>query len=528
MSGSRPGLARAAGPIARRQDPDHAGVAHEAVRRAPAVPGTASTGSRAPLARDVPVTAMQPSWWTTLRTGSPNAREGPAPAGRRLPPLAATLLVAALLAGWQILPNAPDWFQPPGAPPSWTSDLDTALIHDGLLQAPRFGDTFRWWTGPWVGEVPFYRPLTSYVFWAEWRAFGDRESLYGIPTAAAHVLAALLFTALVYALARRLRLRWPALAGIAGALGFLGYGSSYRQITTAAVWLRWKNQPDALAAAACFAALLFYLRAQEGSRRSLPAAAVAYLAGCSFKEIAVPLPFLCLLLEAPAWRPRPSPPALRRLLVLGAAALAFLAARAAALRGPGYTYGSNTVWLSRTLLHLLGPFAEVVVERQWLGTAVGLWTFLLGCAWIAYRRRSTRLAPARAPRAAGRALFVAALLLAAGCSLMGAVCVQQAEGYPPEEPVTRLVAGALLCLQPMPLATASGTLTFLLAIAVLAPRHRHVLWLSLAWTVAFLSPLVLSPGPSHRYYLSQSGYVLLYALALGVAVTRWTRGRPPS
>src|SRR5262249_6805324 len=231
--------------------------------------------------------------------------------------------------------------------------------------------------GTWVGQVPFYRPLTSYVFWFEWRAFGDREPLYGLPSAAWHLLATLLFTALVYALARRLRLRWPAVAALAAALGVLGPGSSYRQITTHLVWNFWKNQPDPLAVYACFVSLLCYLRAQEGSRPALGGAAVAYLAACGFKEVAVPLPLLCLLLEMPGWRPGPAPPARRRLFVMGATAVAFLAARAAALGGPGYTYGSNSGWLKRTLLHLLGPFGDALIDGQWVGSAAAVWTLVV-------------------------------------------------------------------------------------------------------------------------------------------------------
>ncbi|MCX6376720.1 MAG: hypothetical protein NTU88_11930, partial [Armatimonadetes bacterium] len=45
-------------------------------------------------------------------------------------------------------------------------DVDWTCLNLGLHRIHGFGDTGRWWTGMWCGEVPFWRPLTSYVFWA--------------------------------------------------------------------------------------------------------------------------------------------------------------------------------------------------------------------------------------------------------------------------------------------------------------------------------------------------------------------------
>jgi hypothetical protein len=52
-------------------------------------------------------------------------------------------------------------------------------------------------------------------------------------------------------------------------------------------------------------------------------------------------------------------------------------------------------------------------------------------------------------------------------------------------------------------------------VTTLVIRSPAALFLTVAWTWAFLLPLVLSPGPLHRYYLSQAGYILCYALAAG-------------
>lgn len=457
--------------------------------------------------------------------------------------LRGALLLTAGFAILAMLPYAPSWLAMRGMPPTWTQDLekaaiaqmgqaaggaagitptlihydlDTALIHGGLVEAPRFVDTLRWWTGTWVGTVPFYRPLTSYVFWLEWKAFGDREWLYVVPAALAHVIAAVLFAALLYALARRRGLRWAALAALAGALLFTGLLSPERAILNSRVFLLWKNQPDSLAAACCFAALLCYLRAQE-RKRNAPGAAAWYLAGCGFKEIAAPLPLAFLTLETGALRrPEERRLALRRLALMGAAALVYLAVRRLAIPGLGFTYGTNGAWLQRTLGELLGPFSSTVVFGEWLGNAVAVWAFLVTLALWAWHRRLAE----RAESPARRTLYplgVATLLL--GWSALGALRLASQAGergllLSPEAWTT----GLALCFQPTEAGIAWATLALLVSVAVLWKGHREMLWLGLVWMAAFLAPLTLSPSPLHRYYLPQCGYLLIYALAVAVCL----------
>jgi len=45
-------------------------------------------------------------------------------------------------------------------------DVDWVYLNQGLDRIHSFADTGKWWTGTWCGVVPFWRPLTSYVFWA--------------------------------------------------------------------------------------------------------------------------------------------------------------------------------------------------------------------------------------------------------------------------------------------------------------------------------------------------------------------------
>ena len=131
-------------------------------------------------------------------------------------------------------------------------------------------------------------------------------------------MACVLLTWLVYRLAGVYGIARPGVAALTAAWLFTGlFGPILNRDGVAdAVMLLWKNQPDSLAAACCFAALLCYLRAQEGDRFFLRWAVCLYLVACAFKEIAIPLPVVCLCLEWRPARPRPSPGGGRRILAL--------------------------------------------------------------------------------------------------------------------------------------------------------------------------------------------------------------------
>src|SRR5262249_45043011 len=116
--------------------------------------------------------------------------QGSKPNGRGLKAVLAAAVCFALLS---VLPYVGAWLQSRYRVRSWTWDLDVMLLRGGLFKARHFRDTLSWWTGTWVGQVPFYRPLTSYLFWAEWKAFGDEEWLYVLPDFAAHITATILF-----------------------------------------------------------------------------------------------------------------------------------------------------------------------------------------------------------------------------------------------------------------------------------------------------------------------------------------------
>jgi hypothetical protein len=413
-------------------------------------------------------------------------------------PLRVVLLILAILALWGSRHVLAAAFGPAAGPPSWEGgDLDTALLMGGLREAPGFQDTLRWWTGPWAGQVPFYRPLSSYVFWTEWKLFGDREALYLLPTVAAHLLATLLFGTFVLRLARAAAVPAPGLAAALAGIGFLGGFSSYRH-TVVGLVLYWKNQPDTLAAACAFAALSSYLAAREAGLHRCGRATLWYLAACCFKEIALPLPAVFLAMECglPGMAARPG--SRTRLLMLSAAAASFFAMRWLALGGMGYTYGTNAEWEYRTLLHLLGPFGEAAVNGRWLGNAVALWTAAIG--FLAVRR-------ARPVRYAWIWLGGAALI--GDSYLLSTGFFTWREALSPVGWLT----GLYRVLNAADLAIAFATLTLIGAVVLLWPNHRAV-------TACFLLPLAFSSGPIHRYYLPHAGDWLVVGLAGSLALQR--------
>jgi hypothetical protein len=457
----------------------------------------------------------------------PRPRRWPARGGPQVAPQLLVAILALAFSLFALLPYAPGWIDTRDRPPTWMGgDPDATLIHIGLRQAPHFADTLRWWTGRWVGQLPYYRPLTSYGFWLEWKAFGDREWLYLVPTTAAHVLAALMFTLLAYRLAAARRTGWPAVAAIVAAWGyssgFPGLFFHERTAVDAQVFLLWKNQPDAWAATCCFAALICYFGAQQGARAGLVGAMVCYAAGCGFKELVVPLWAVFLALELDRLRGPDRVHALRRLLLLLAVGAAMVALRSWCVHGFWYSYARNGAWAQRTVSELLGPVGATTVARSWLGNGLGVWTFLIGVgAWSAWR--SGRLLPLLL-RSRWLPVAVAAGLLILGWTVLGTVALAQASGMRWQSALhpVHCGAGLLMCFESDALTGTFGTLLCLASIVILWRVDRGAIWLALIWSAAFLAPLTFSPGNIYRYYLPQDGYLLMVALAAGVAAERLT------
>jgi hypothetical protein len=233
-------------------------------------------------------------------------------------------------------------------------DCDTALILDGLEHAPHFADTLRWWTGRWVGQVPFWRPGVSLLYWIEWKLFGTDFR----PWAAVSVLlAAAMAAAVLWAL--------EPLIGLDGAVATVLAAFSVivtpwaRTPLLGTVMGQWKHQADELVGIALMLGL-----GLVGRGKPLWGLVPVALA-CVVKENGF---FGFGLLPVVAgwllWR-RETHLGLRKLLAWTfAVALPLLVWRCLAV-GVGYRMGTNRLWWRRAMAYMGGHAINVLFLDQW-------------------------------------------------------------------------------------------------------------------------------------------------------------------
>ncbi len=241
-----------------------------------------------------------------------------------------------------------------GAPPRWVHDIDTHTLRRGLEAAPRFSDTLSWWTGTWVGIVPFWRPLTSLVFWGEWRLFGENLACW-------QAVSVLLGIALAFAM------RWgmAPLIGRAQVVLLVAYayfgavGAPWdSDVPLYAVLHFWKNQPDLLAGIGIFVAVGALVR----GRPWLWCAAAVGAVGC--KEIgfaAFPLGALAVAYQRSHGREI----AWKWPLAAGAVCALVLSIWHYLAVGGGYQMGSNNSWWARALFYYSGYLPVLFYVGKW-------------------------------------------------------------------------------------------------------------------------------------------------------------------
>ena len=84
--------------------------------------------------------------------------------------------------------------------------------------------------------------------------------------------------------------------------------------------------------------------------------------------------------------------------------------------------------------------------------------------------------------------------------------------------MTYWAVGLLVSLSQASLDSALQCLLFLALGWVLWRRRPDPLVTGFFWMILFVLPLALSPGPIHRYYLSEAGLALMYAFGFSEAV----------
>lgn len=249
-------------------------------------------------------------------------------------------------------------------------NVDWGYLNRGLDRVHSFRDTARWWTGTWCGEVPFWRPLTSYVFWAM-RLLWPPE--YMLPRQIVSVALHLCFTAMAGVFLWKLtRRRWLTLVAVWLFAGlrfppvspFFGHIASVGDVLADP-----KNFPDPLVGVCILASLLCIM-----SGRWI-AGVIAAAVSVGVKEIGFttwPLAVIAL-----AWIHRDqvfaaggvryAVKSIRRnwfsvavwLLALGL--LILVRYRAV---GFGYNCGTNGAWFWRALAYFGGPVGAELVTRD--------------------------------------------------------------------------------------------------------------------------------------------------------------------
>jgi len=365
--------------------------------------------------------------------------------------------------------------------------VEIATCAEGATSA----DIAGWWTGVWIQPTsPYYRPLSSMLFWLEYKAFGMNFQGHVLVSWVLHAV----LCALLYRLAFRLLPGPPrervCFAVVAVVLFNLRRGPTGPDWIAAPVahgvvaW--WPGQTDQFCLLCCLPALSLLDRWWlEGGRRDLAWGGVLTAVALLFKEMAVTMPLLagCLglyrggpatmrLWEVREGRRHLSVGPMWKLVVPGMVAMGlFLLARHSMapeawgpeMRSVGRIV-SKVVWYAAEL-----PSAIVMARGFWV---VGVSLFLAAGLYVY----------ARLPRRPSAVWLVLGLLVGAGV-------------------VAQLLEGNFAILTVPREMAAIGTMTlFILGVAALLHVRRGLTWPLLALVAAVHLPILHVQGPHYLYW----------------------------
>ncbi|HVF09816.1 MAG TPA: hypothetical protein VNA16_03390 [Abditibacteriaceae bacterium] len=367
--------------------------------------------------------------------------------------------------------------------------VDTTLIVQGLEATSGWEQTLSWWTGPWVawtgkGSIAsFYRPLTSLLWWIEYRAFG-RQGLYGFTTvhALSHLL--VLMAALLF-LRELLGLKIATLSVCLYGLHLPYYSFNLPDCIYALPM--WKDSPDLWCSAAYLVSLWCFLKFMRGSSKWwLGSSICCFIVALSVKEMAYTLPFALLLL---LYHERKLVSHWRFAVPFYLVAAGAFAFRFWALQGYGFRFGTNGSWADRWLLNVVGgaPVARLLYGD---GFPLAIACLVAALLWgLTGKSRRWQLA----------------LVVAASWGLW----LSARQGHEFEDPFYYQLAGSLL---PWKNALLTLALLFLMW-RFIANRQRGQAfgWL---WVVITYIPLMTAPITQHALYLVALGWSIWLAYAL--------------
>jgi len=241
-----------------------------------------------------------------------------------------------------------------------STDFDLSqYILPGLERIHGLRSTLPWWNGTWVGQVPFWRPLTSYGFLLEYRLLpDDRYDYWFIVTIISHLTFCSLLLLFTSKLTGRLSVGLLTIVIFAGSAVMSPAGIDQRYFELMGMpcpacdvaFGDWKNQPEIWSGAAILGSLTFALYRKWVGSILCSAVAVA------FKENGwLTFPLLGLLLYGTGrWKETPRSVIAAYFACIIALFLIRLNCGASVFYG--YHYGHNNGWLARYVYAAMTPY----------------------------------------------------------------------------------------------------------------------------------------------------------------------------
>lgn len=255
--------------------------------------------------------------------------------------------------------------------------VETPRIATELAKIETIGDTLKWWTGSWAmgPEYPYYRPLTSLMWWLEYKAFGA-NGLAGFLII--HVLLHIAFVLTLWRfLAELFNERIAAITACIFASN-LAWTLFYLAVPQDSM-SSWIDDPEMTCSMSIVMALWCYLRyLRRNDSKWLFFSLALYFVAILWKESAYVVPFFATLL---LWHEKQLKRWHSALPFAAITVLAF-AYRTWALQGMGFQFGTNGSWWQRAAAELLGggTVATLIygdtlplLLMLWCASAVTLW-----------------------------------------------------------------------------------------------------------------------------------------------------------
>lgn len=232
--------------------------------------------------------------------------------------------------------------------------IDEELILVGLAQKTTLLSTFSWWSGPWCGQIPFFRPITSQLFWLEDTVFGRQRFHLWLWTALVSHLVAMALTFRVFEQIFQSKVvPVVTIALFAGPAVFLGIKMRDFVLINDHYYMTiplWKNSPEYWASIAIFASCLAFM-----AKRYWLTLVCMVVAICTKESGFAILPALALI----AWHRREWPP-IKFWIAGGLITALIFAYRLMVLGTFGYRLGSNNQWWFRIMLYYGGVIGREV------------------------------------------------------------------------------------------------------------------------------------------------------------------------